>query len=157
METYLPACLDSILEQGMDTADFEVIIVNDGSSDNTLALARQYEHTHSNFHVLDKKNAGVGAARNSGLYRARGAYVYFLDPDDYLARNTMPIVLSRAEREDLDILTFLSASVGREEYRPKSATDLATANSLPLRITDGIEFISGLKYRNEIWWYLIRK
>ena len=79
MERYLSICLDSLLDQGMQPDDYEVIIVNDESKDKTLEIAQDYAQKHRNFVVIDKKNAGVGAARNSGLDQASGHYIYFLD------------------------------------------------------------------------------
>jgi glycosyltransferase involved in cell wall biosynthesis len=157
MEQYLPTCLDSLLQQGLDPAEYEVIIVNDGSKDGTLAVARAYAEKHPVFRVVDKQNAGVGAARNTGLDEARGQYLYFLDPDDYLARGCLPLALEAAEGDSLDLLTFRSTSVGKDEYRPDSASDLQRVKNETLKVTDGMEYIAGVKFHNEIWWYLIRR
>ncbi|MDC6352769.1 glycosyltransferase [Zeaxanthinibacter sp. PT1] len=154
MERYLPTCLDSILRQELGKGDFEVIIVNDESKDDTLKIARKYEEIHEEITVIDKVNAGVGAARNSGLDVARGTYVYFLDPDDYLANNMLPGVLDLAESNDLDILTFDSLSVGSDEIIQDSKFK---SDGLSTDICDGISFIALRKFSNEIWWYLIRR
>jgi len=81
METYLPECVDSLLDQGLQADTYEFIIVNDGSKDYTLQIAHDYERKYIHVSELDKQNAGVGAARNSGFDRAKGRYVYFLDPN----------------------------------------------------------------------------
>ena len=157
MEKYLPTCLNSILDQGMEATEYEVIIVDDESADQTLNIARKYESAHDNFRVIDKKNAGVGAARNTGLDAAHGMYVYFLDPDDYLAQNCLPIVLSRAEVANLDILTFDSKRVSKSEFSRFSDTSLIQVSSQSIEVTDGIEFIAKRKFSNEIWWYIIKR
>ncbi|TDQ31161.1 glycosyltransferase [Zeaxanthinibacter enoshimensis] len=154
MEAYLPTCLDSILNQGLDPASYEIIIVNDESRDQTLAIAREYENSHPNIKVIDKTNAGVGAARNSGLEMARGTYIYFLDPDDYLADNTIPKILEIAEKLSLDVLTFKSLPVSKDEIIPGSQY---CNNEDKLTVYDGVSFIADRKFSNEIWWYIIRR
>ena len=116
MELYLPECVDSLLAQNLESSQYEVIIVNDESKDRTLEIAREYESNYSNVKVIDKKNAGVGAARNSGYDLAQGEYIYFLDPDDYLAQDTLPVLLSKMDQLQLDILSFRTKSVYEKKY-----------------------------------------
>ncbi|KAG1648928.1 putative glycosyltransferase EpsJ [Nymphon striatum] len=71
MERYLPQCIDSLLDQNLNPAEFEIIIVNDESKDSTLRVANNYAAKHPNIIVVDKKNAGVGAARNTGYDLAK--------------------------------------------------------------------------------------
>lgn len=80
---YLPACLDSILSQSHK--HLEVILVNDGSTDQSLDICRAYEATDSRVRVLDKDNGGVARARNLGLAQVTGDFVGFVDSDDLLA------------------------------------------------------------------------
>lgn len=154
MEHYLPECLDSLFRQNLELSDFEVIVVNDGSNDDTLPIAESYAKKHGNIKIIDKKNAGVGAARNSGFDAAIGKYVYFLDPDDYLAENTLPTLIGLINENSLDILTFKSKSVVRKRY------PFSTDSEKPIKkleIKDGISYIASWKHRNEIWWYLINR
>ena len=154
MEHYLPDCLDSLMRQNLDVHEFEVIVVNDGSKDDTLGIAHKYSGNFANVIVIDKKNAGVGAARNSGFDVAKGKYVYFLDPDDYLAENTLPVLLALIEENDLDILTFNSKSVVTKPY----PVSLNIDEPIPtLQIRDGISYIANRKHKNEIWWFLINR
>ena len=157
MERYLPVCLDSILEQDLGENTYEVIVVNDGSLDNSLQIARDYADKRSNFHIVDKMNAGVGAARNSGLLKASGEYIYFLDPDDYLATNCMNVALSLARENQLDLLSCESTDVGQNEYRPETTSNLQLLKNSALSITDGIEYVAHYKFHNEIWRNIIRK
>src|SRR5690606_10726550 len=89
MEHYLPQCLESLYRQDIDLSSYEIIVVNDGSHDGTLEAARGYAHKYPNIKIIDKENAGVGAARNSGMDMAIGEFLYFLDPDDYLGNNVL--------------------------------------------------------------------
>lgn len=81
-ERFLPACLDSILAQ--EFTDYEVVVVNDGSSDGSVSILEEYAPRFPGFQIIHQANAGFGAARNTGMRRARGTYVYCMDADDYL-------------------------------------------------------------------------
>lgn len=147
-------CIDSLLRQGLDTSVFEIILVNDESEDNTLKIADSFAKKYGNIKVIDKKNAGVGAARNTGYDIAGGKYIYFLDPDDYLAENTLPTLIGLMEKNNLDILTFESKSVVQKCY-PISENIEEPLSSLI--VEDGISYIASRKHRNEIWWYIINR
>lgn len=81
-EKYLVETLESIINQTLD--DYEVIVVNDGSQDNTINILREYENNYANFKVIDKENGGPSAARNAGIDVACGQYLFFFDADDIL-------------------------------------------------------------------------
>lgn len=154
MEVYLPKCLDSLLLQDLPLEDYEIIIVNDGSKDGTLEIANHYAKKYGNIKVIDKENAGVGAARNTGLDCAKGHFIYFLDPDDYLAKNTLKQLISIMKDNNLEILTFSSKPVYNDSYQEIRTT---LDSSFQISILDGIEYIASRKYCNEIWWYIIKK
>lgn len=154
MERYLPECLDSLFDQNLNPAEYEVLIVNDESTDSTLIVANNYAAKHDNIIIIDKKNAGVGAARNSGYAIAKGKYLYFLDPDDYLAKNTVTTLLGLAESNDLDILTFHSMPVIKRHVPNSTNIEHGVKK---LIVQDGISYIANIKHHNEIWWYLINR
>lgn len=79
---YLDECLDSVARQTF--ADFEVLLVNDGSTDGTLALCRKRASSDSRIRVIDKENGGLSDARNRGMEECRGEYLVFLDSDDFI-------------------------------------------------------------------------
>lgn len=83
VEPYIEECLDSILNQTM-IDDIEVIMVDDGSSDDSRYTIERYALDHDNFHAYHKENEGSGIARNYGLEKANGEYIHFCDPDDYI-------------------------------------------------------------------------
>ena len=83
VEPYIEECLDSILNQTM-IDDLEVIMVDDGSSDDSRYTIERYALDHDNFHAYHKENEGSGIARNYGLEKAKGEYIHFCDPDDYI-------------------------------------------------------------------------
>ena len=97
-EKFLGECLDSVL--GQTLKDIEVICVDDGSSDNTLAILDEYALKHSNVIVLKQTNNGPGAARNSAILHAKGKYIAFMDSDDfYYSDDTLQKMYEKAEEK----------------------------------------------------------
>lgn len=85
VEKYLTECLDSILSQTY--TDFEVILVDDGSPDNSGTICDEYAQKDMRIRVIHQKNAGVSAARNNGIEQARGEWITFIDSDDWVCSN----------------------------------------------------------------------
>ena len=104
MEKYLEDCIKSILSQ--DYADFEVLVVNDGSSDSTLEILRKYEQQDSRIRVFDKINEGQGVARNYALQFAKGDYVLYLDPDDWLEEGALRKIYNKFKEDNYDVIFF---------------------------------------------------
>lgn len=107
VEAYLPQCLDSILSQ--TTEECEVILVDDGSPDNSGAICDEYAQKYANVKVTHIPNGGNSAARNLGVDMAEGTYVCFVDSDDYIDSQAVPKLLDWIRRERADIC-FLQAT-----------------------------------------------
>ena len=105
-ERYLRECLDSVRRQTF--GDFEVICVNDGSTDGSAAILEEYANRDLRVKIMEQKNAGASAARNVGLSVATGKYVYFLDSDDWIVDDAMERCIAICERDNLDQLIFNS-------------------------------------------------
>lgn len=101
-ELYLRQCLDSILNQGFD--DYEVIMVDDGSKDNSLKICEEYQKRDSRFRVVHQDNGGAIAARKAALQLANGKYVLVLDSDDYLAVGLLKRLCTIIEQYDPEII-----------------------------------------------------
>lgn len=102
VENYLRQCLDSIL--GQTFTNFEVVLVNDGSTDNSGFICQEYARLDSRFKYFEKENGGVSDARNSGLDLAQGDYVIFLDADDFLFEDHLEKLYIATTLSDADIM-----------------------------------------------------
>ncbi|MGN0912049.1 MAG: glycosyltransferase family 2 protein [Alphaproteobacteria bacterium] len=105
VEKYLPECLDSLLAQTYP--HWQAICVNDGSKDNSLQILQQYAAKDKRFVIIDQKNAGVSAARNTALQKASGDYITFLDSDDMLCCQFMEYMVGALENTDSDMVWCL--------------------------------------------------
>ena len=95
-------CIDSLLNQSF--TDFEIILINDGSTDNSGILAKKIADSDVRCILITQKNGGLSNARNNGLARATGKYVYFLDSDDWIENNTFEILVNSAEVSNCDLV-----------------------------------------------------
>ena len=167
---YLPQCLDSIL--GQDHAALEVIVIDDGSKDDSGAICDAYAARDSRVTVIHQKNAGAAAAKNAGLRIATGEYLSFVDSDDYLEPNVYGYMLETLQSCGADAVQFAFRDVYRDrteghplekavlnnkEYLqrfPKDWTCALLWNKLYKRsLYDGVFFEEGHKIDDEYFTY----
>lgn len=103
-ELYICECLDCLLSQCYDS--YEIICIDDGSTDNSNALLRRYSQINRHIKVLMQDNMGAGSARNLGIAEARGKYLLFLDIDDIFEKNLLSVTVQKAEENDADVVIF---------------------------------------------------
>lgn len=104
VENYLNQCIESILNQTYK--NLEIILVDDGSTDNSPRICDSYQSKDKRIKVLHQTNKGLSNARNTGMYNSNGEYIYFLDSDDYLANNAIEKLIDIAYNNDLDAIYF---------------------------------------------------
>lgn len=104
VEAYLAECIESVIHQSL--TDLEIICINDGSMDNSLAIAENYAAADPRITVVDQINAGQSSARNVGIKMARGSHLLFIDSDDYLLPDALEKLYAYAQKWDTDILYF---------------------------------------------------
>ena len=104
VEEYLPKCLDSLV--GQTYKNIELILVNDGSTDQSLEIAKWYADRYTQISLISQKNGGLSKARNTGMALAKGEYLGFVDSDDWLELNTIQEIAPVMEQDELDICLF---------------------------------------------------
>lgn len=101
---YIKTCIDSLYQQGMEENTFETILVNDGSTDNSLQIITDIQQCHTNIIIISHQNQGISASRNQGIQHAQGKYILFVDSDDVLIPDTLPHFIACAQQHDTDIV-----------------------------------------------------
>ena len=175
---YLRKCVDSLLAQ--DISDYEIILVDDGSTDDSGSIADELvdafrlsgvpDKVHDfvgcssplasrlEMRVIHQSNSGLSEARNTGMREAKGQYILFVDSDDYLQPNTLGALLEQAERDNLDVLRFRYQNVKEsgEAFVPHEGmkTDYNDYSSVP---TDGLSFLNDrLGIQCYAWQFLVK-
>lgn len=103
-EPYLRECLDSILAQTL--TDFEVVAINDGSTDRSLKILQEYAQEDTRIKIVKQKNAGPSAARNRGIKDATGKYIVFIDADDFVSPELLEKLFNQAEKTSADLVCY---------------------------------------------------
>jgi len=103
-EAYIEECLQSLLDQDLPKEDYEIICVNDGSRDGSLAVLQKFARESPNIVVIDKENGGAATARNAGLAAAGGEYIWFVDSDDFIRKNILGRLYTASGSGDYDRL-----------------------------------------------------
>ncbi|MCI9177671.1 MAG: glycosyltransferase [Clostridia bacterium] len=118
-EKYLKECIDSLVNQNYLFEKIQVLLIDDGSTDNSYQIGKEYEEKYSNIKIIKQSNKGVSAARNQGLKIAEGKYIMILDSDDFISENTIKnLVKFMDENEQIDI-----ASYTMKNYREGKVTE----------------------------------
>lgn len=143
---YLNRCIDSILIQKKD--NFELILINDGSSDISGEICDAYANQDNRIKVIHKKNEGVSVARNTGLENAQGKWILFVDADDWVEPNWLDVLNSRIEIFDLDLYVFGSHRTNGIE------TEYTHLPTYTVEKTQ--DFVKTWYYKHAVWAYLFK-
>ena len=111
VERYIERCITSIESQDLDSGSYEVIAVNDGSTDNSLKILIELSNTYSNLRIISQENKGLSEARNTGMRSAKGDYIMFVDSDDWIQENCLNRIITVCEEDNLDLLRICAANV----------------------------------------------
>lgn len=120
-EKYLDRCIESLLMQTYK--ELEIILVDDGSADNSGLKCDSYANSDSRIKVIHKENGGVSSARNAGIEAASGKWLMFVDSDDYIETDTCEFAVSSAEAENSDMLVFEMIFEGKSSIRNSPFAD----------------------------------
>ena len=146
-ENYLSLCLDSVLNQKeVDSSTYEIIVVNDGSTDKSLEIIERYALVHSNVHYISQSNQGLSMARNNGLKFAHGEYVWFIDADDTISAQSIAHLI-KAAKSLPDVITIQAKTDGMDYIR----------NKIPAIVQTGLDVICTGKFQYCAPFYIFRK
>lgn len=154
---YMPRCMETLLEQDIPQSDYEIILVDDCSPDNSLEMAKEYAAQYKNVRVCThEKNKGLAAARNTGIDAAKGQYLCFVDPDDYIEKNSLAALLKQMDDEQLDMLRFNYQKVD-EEYNNVPDSEIEARFDYTPRVMTGTEYLAHrLGVGCYVWAYIYR-
>lgn len=133
-EKYLKKCIDSILNQSF--SDYELLLINDGSTDDSAKICDEYSKIDDRIKVLHKKNGGVSSARNLGLDHAKGKFVFFVDSDDYILEESLNFL---KKNEEVDLYKFKISTLKKHKLTKKDISEIT------------------VKLDNELWRYIFNK
>ena len=119
VENWLSRCASSLINQDLDKSEYEIIFVNDGSTDDSFEIAKKYSESYDNIILISQENKGLSAARNAGINKANGKYIWFVDSDDWIEPNIAGQLLKEAEDCGLDVLCF-GLNIAFEDGRSNS-------------------------------------
>lgn len=158
VEPYLHKCVESLLNQDLPKDDYEIILVDDGSTDACPGICDDYEARFDNVKVVHRENGGLSAARNSGMDVAEGRYVQFVDSDDYLEPNVLKTLVDKIETDGLDVLRFNYQNVNEqyEVFEPnKESKPFVDYRDAPC---NGLTFLTErLGYGCYAWQFILRR
>lgn len=153
VEKYITRCLDSILNQ--DFINFEVILINDGSTDNSLQICKHYKSIDDRIKVFSQENSGVSVARNRGIEMASGQWLCFIDGDDFIEKNILTDLINIVNTNNIDCViakAFIKSGNQKlkEKYPLKNSIINKNFKGLDLAINEGY-------FRGSIWSVLYKK
>lgn len=124
VEKYVEKCIRSCETQDNPSSEYELICINDGSKDNSLDVVNRVANEFENIRVFSQANAGLSAARNTGMREAKGEYYMFVDSDDWIAENCLAKLIGKLRKERPDALAICAANViNGENNRRQSYPD----------------------------------
>ena len=143
VEKFLAKCLNSVIDNNWQQMNYEIIIVDDASPDQSLNIANEFVNQYQNITIISQENKGLGGARNTGITKAKGDYLFFLDSDDFLKPNEIQELIKIATNNNLDLLEFGADRVD-QHYRFIDQV-FKKENSL---ILDGLSYIAKYNFDN---------
>lgn len=154
-EAYLEEAVRSIMNQTLK--DLEIIIIDDGSTDNSLAVIKKLAQEDNRIEWLSQPNSGQSVARNVGIERAIGSFIYFMDSDDLLEKSTFELCYKKCTAKQLDFLFFDAENFGELGM---SIVEYDRKQILDNRVYKGVDYLNNLldkaAYRVAPWLYFIK-
>ena len=149
-ELFLARTLTSIFSQ--DFSDYELLLVNDGSTDNTLDICKEFAAVYPQVKVIDKKNEGVAVARNAALQAAQGKYILFVDADDIFYPQALKKIYERLRESDVDYLRYEFQTIDSDDHPLFPNYEAHKRKECDGAICEGVKCIEKLVRREFFLW-----
>lgn len=133
VEKYVHLCIDSIYKQDLDENCFEVILINDGSTDKSMEVIENIILQHQNITIINQENQGLSVARNNAIAAAKGEYILMPDSDDLLIENSLKPLLEKAMETKVDLVVA--------DFLQMSNDEIDAMNNCPLQQNEGLRII----------------
>ena len=141
-EAYINRCLNSIVRQGGFNEEVEIVIINDGSKDNSLSILKEYETKYDNIRLISRENKGIGPTRNELLDNVSGNFFWFIDVDDYISTNSLSYIMPLLRNDEYDVLMLSYYWGNQERGRHVKYTG---------EYTSGLSLTASGIYNNSLW------
>lgn len=151
VEEHISKCLNSILSQSLDESVYEVLVINDGSTDATGDIVNEYIKKFKNIKLINQENKGLAETRNVGVRRSIGRYIWFVDSDDYIVENCTIDLLKFSEDNDLDMLLVAPAARVTEDFQKD------WEKNFPLEIVKGKDYLACGAIDVGVWAYVFKR
>ncbi len=148
LKEYIIRCLETLVSQNIPTSEYDIIVVNDGSSDDSLALITEFAHLHDNIRIIDQQNQGLSEARNSGFRTVNSKYVWFIDGDDWISHNCLHDLLHVCEQNNLDMFGVAPSIPYQDDFQSVYNAAISVSPVLPgkERLLTGLYIVGAWAY-----------
>lgn len=146
VETYIGTCLESLILQGFEKEEYEILCINDRSTDKSADKIKEFQNKYPEIRLIEQNNSGVSSARNKGSEEAKGKWVFFCDADDFLEVNSLKKIIE----------TMVEKKVKSASFRYDMVEENATVNFENKNFSGG-EYRTGIKkpfYSGNIWRFI---
>lgn len=152
VEEYIEKCILSCSNQDIPKTDYEIILVNDGSPDNSLKICEQFANEIENTTIISQENKGLSGARNTGLRNAKGDYVWFVDSDDWIENNCLKSIVNEINKFKSDIYWL-----GHDVVANNKVIDTFIPDTLEKPVTGEDFFVNYLENQFYIWKFVYKR
>ena len=145
-------CIYSVINSSLSESDYEIIVINDGSTDTSAEIVAEIQSKHDNIILINKENGGQSTARNIGFERAKGKYIFSLDSDDYIDSDLLSDLIQYADENNLDMVPiFFKKHKNNSICKSK---DIYPLINTPMT---GVEFMNKFVVSGCMWRYLYKR
>lgn len=152
VEEYIEKCILSCSNQNISKTDYEIILVNDGSPDNSIEICERLAKEIKNISIISQKNKGLSGARNTGLRHSKGEYVWFVDSDDWIEENCLKTITEVIKKEQSEIFWL-----GHDVVKKDNVIGKFIPNKIDKPISGEEFFVNHLKNQFYIWKFIYKR